>query len=185
MASIIATIYVHQCTAYVKFYFAHHCFMATPNRPTWDEYFLKIAEVASLRSTCFRNKVGAVIARDKYIVSTGYNGAPQYQPNCFDLGNCYRNRYHIISGNQLERCRAVGSHAESNTIALAARNGFATNGATMYVVGHNYICNQCRALIANAGIQRVVLLRKTDGEVIEYVPERDWLVHPVDEEGQE
>ena len=152
------------------------------HRPTWDEYFLKIAEVAALRSTCFRNKVGAVLVRDKYIVSTGYNGAPQYQPHCQEIGYCYRDRHNIESGNQLERCRAVGSHAESNAIALAARNGFSTNGATMYVIGHDYICNQCRGLIANAGIRRVMLQRKEDGEVVEYIPEKDWTTHPIDEE---
>src|SRR4030042_2779829 len=98
--------------------------MVTNPRPTWGEYFLPIPEVVSSRSTCFRNKVGAVIVREKYIVATGYNGAPQHQPNCQEVGYCYREKHQIKSGNQLERCRAVGSNAESNAIALAARNGF-------------------------------------------------------------
>ncbi|GAB4320170.1 MAG: cytidine/deoxycytidylate deaminase family protein [Promethearchaeota archaeon] len=122
-----------------------------------------------------------MIVRDKYIVATGYNGAPQYQPNCQTVGYCYRERHGIASGTSLELCRAVGSHAESNAVALAARNGFATNGATIYVTGHDFICNQCRAQIANAGIARVLLKRKSDDVVVEYVPSRDWTVHPIDE----
>lgn len=150
------------------------------SRPNWDQYFINIAKVVAERSSCLRNHVGAVIARDKDIISTGYNGAPQYQKNCLEIGSCYRNDNKIKSGTQLERCRAVGSHAESNAISLAARNGHATKGATIYIVGHNHICNQCKAQIANARIERVVLL-KTDNTMIEFVPEHDWLVHPIDE----
>ncbi len=149
-------------------------------RPTWDEYFFEIAKAVSSRSTCFRNKVGAVIVKDKEIISTGYNGAPSYQKNCQELGYCYRDKNKIPSGNSLELCRAVGSHAESNAIVLAAKHGHSTNDATIYVVGHRYICNQCKAIIANAGIKRV-LLKKPDGEIIEYFPERDWIVHPIDQ----
>jgi len=149
-------------------------------RPTWDEYFIQVAEVVAKRSSCFRNQVGAVIVRDKDIISTGYNGAPKYQKNCLEIGWCYRDRNGIPSGTQLERCRAVGSHAESNAIALAARNGHATSGTTIYVVGHDAICNQCKAQIANAEIQRVVL-KKRNGEIQEFFPARDWTVHPVDQ----
>ncbi|MDZ7373811.1 MAG: dCMP deaminase family protein [candidate division KSB1 bacterium] len=149
-------------------------------RPSWDEYFIQVAEVVSKRSSCFRNQVGAVIVRDKDIISTGYNGAPKYQKNCLEIGWCYRDRNGIPSGTQLERCRAVGSHAESNAIALAARNGHATSGTTIYVVGHDVICNQCKAQIANAEIERVVL-KKRDGTIVEYYPARDWTVHPVDQ----
>jgi len=102
-------------------------------RPSWDEYFLNIAKVVSSRSTCFRNKVGAVIVKDKAIISTGYNGAPKYQHHCMEIGYCYRQDLNIASGAQLETCRAVGSHAESNAVALAARNGHSTNDATIYV----------------------------------------------------
>jgi len=152
---------------------------ATPKRPSWDNYFLNIAEVVSSRSSCFRNKVGAIIVRQKDIISTGYNGAPQYQKNCREIGYCYRDRAHITSGTQLERCRAVGSHAEANAISLAARNGHSTLGTTMYVVGHRMICNQCRAMIANAGILRVVQ-KKPDGSVLRFQPAKDWTVHPID-----
>jgi dCMP deaminase len=153
--------------------------LTQPARKSWDEYFLDIADMVATRSTCFRNKVGAVIVRDKVIVSTGYNGAPTNQPNCLEIGYCYRDRYKIKSGTQLERCRAVGSHAESNAVVLAARNGQSTAGATIYVVGHKFICDQCKAIIANAKIERVIM-RKLDGEVATILPARDWTVHPVD-----
>lgn len=148
-------------------------------RPSWDEYFFNIAKVVSERSSCLRNKVGAVIVRDKDIISSGYNGAPKYQKNCIEIGFCYRNKNEIKSGTQLERCRAVGSHAESNAISLAARNGHSTKNSTIYIVGHNFICNQCKALIANANITRVLLLTPKD-EVFEYFPDKNWTTHPID-----
>lgn len=150
------------------------------SRPGWDKYFLNIAKVVAERSSCMRNHVGAVIARNKDIISTGYNGAPQFQKNCLEIGYCYRDKNRIISGTQLERCRAVGSHAESNAISLAARNGHSTDKATIYVVGHAMICNQCKALISNANIIRVVQL-KPDGELCEFDPRKDWHTHPIDE----
>ncbi|HPC36850.1 MAG TPA: dCMP deaminase family protein [Candidatus Marinimicrobia bacterium] len=154
-----------------------------PVRKTWDEYFLDIAEMVASRSTCFRNKVGAVIVRDKVIVSTGYNGAPTNQPNCMEIGYCYRDRHQIKSGTQLERCRAVGSHAESNAVVLAARNGQSTAGATIYVVGHKSICDQCKAIIANAKIERVVM-RNLDRQIEIVKPSVDWTVHPVDQQNK-
>lgn len=150
-------------------------------RKSWDEYFLDIAEMVASRSTCFRNHVGAVIVKDKDIISTGYNGAPTYQPNCLEIGFCYRDKHNIKSGTQLEKCRSVGSHAESNAVVLAARNGHSTAGGTMYIVGHRFICNQCKAIIANAKIYRVVM-RRTDGIVEEMIPSRDWTVHPLDKQ---
>jgi dCMP deaminase len=150
-------------------------------RPTWDEYFLNIARVVAQRSSCLRNKVGAVIVRNKDIISTGYNGSPQYQKNCLEIGFCYRDKHNIKSGTQLERCRAVGSHAESNAISLAARNGHSTDDSTIYIVGHNFVCNQCKALIANANITKVVQL-KTDNTICVFYPEKDWCIHPIDQE---
>lgn len=163
---------------------ADHLSSQDKSRPCWDDYFLDIAAVVATRSSCLRNKVGAVIVRDRDIVSTGYNGAPKYQPNCLELGSCYRDAHHIPSGSKLELCRAVGSHAESNAIALAARNGHPTGGTTMFIVGHRQICNQCKAQIANAGIIRV-LLRTLEGQVLEFFPARDWVRHPIDEDHQD
>ena len=149
-------------------------------RPSWDEYFLLMAFVASTRSSCLRTKVGAVIVKDKAVISTGYNGAPNYQPNCLDIGNCYRNKHNIKSGTQLERCRASGSHAESNAIALAARNGHPTAGATLYLYGHSFVCNMCKGIIANAKIVRVVHLKDTKETEVHLV-EKDWTVNPMDQ----
>lgn len=149
-------------------------------RPSWDEYFLEMAKLVSTRSTCFRMKIGAVIVADKYVVSTGYNGAPAHQPNCAEIGFCYRDQNGITSGTELERCRACGSHAECNAVSIAARLGHPTAGATIYINGHNFICAQCKAIIANAGIVRVVH-RMADRTVTEYIPARDWNVHPVDQ----
>ena len=70
------------------------------NRPDWDEYFFAIAQTVSSRSTCYRNKVGAVIVKDKEIISTGYNGAPSYQKNCLEMGFCYRDKNNILSGTE-------------------------------------------------------------------------------------
>ncbi|MEA1986284.1 MAG: deaminase [Candidatus Marinimicrobia bacterium] len=160
--------------------------MKKTDRPSWDEYFLEIAEVVSRRASCFRNHVGAVIVQDKDIISTGYNGAPAFQKNCLEIGWCYRDRHNIKSGTNLELCRAVGSHAESNAIVLAAKNGHSTSSGTMYLYGHTTICNQCRAIIANANIKKVI--QKTpDGEIKTFIPSKDFTVHPIDkvEEGEE
>lgn len=146
---------------------------AAANRPDWDEYFLLMAFMVSRRSSCFRKKVGALIVKDKDVISSGYNGAPTPQKSCLELGYCYRNNNEIESGTQLENCRASGSHAESNAIALAAKNGHSTEGATLYLFGHSYICNMCRGMIANAHIARVVHLHE-NGEIAEFFVQQDW-----------
>lgn len=150
------------------------------SRPSWDETFLDVADVMARRSVCFRTKVAAVIVRDgKHIVSTGYNGPPPHQKNCSEIGSCYRNDHGISSGTELERCRASGCHAERNAINIAAKLGISTNGATIYVVGADFICTECKGSIDVAGITRAVL-RDTSGIVHEFFPSKDWTVHPVD-----
>jgi len=154
--------------------------MTSNERPSWDDVFLELARTIASRSACFRRKVGAVIVRDgKYPVSLGYNGAPQHQPNCTEIGFCYRDKHDIRALHQLEKCRAIGSHAESNAIAIAARQGHSTKDCTIYVIGHHTICVQCRGLIANSGINRVVL-ENEDGERLVFVPSKDWVEHEVD-----
>lgn len=154
--------------------------MKKPKRPNWEEYFLGIAEVVSRRASCFRNQVGAVIVQDKDIISTGYNGAPAFQKNCLEIGYCYRNKHNIKSGTNLELCRAVGSHAESNAIVLAAKNGHSTSNGTMYLYGHISICNQCKAMISNANIKKVVQ-KTADGKIQTFYPEKDFATHPIDQ----
>ena len=111
-------------------------------RPTWDEYFIKIAEIVGSRSTCDRAHVGAVITRSNVILSTGYNGAPRGLPHCDDVG------HEIVDGHCV---RTV--HAEANAIAQAARNGSPIEGATIYTTISP--CYDCFKMMVNAGIQRV------------------------------
>ena len=154
------------------------------SRPSWDETFLDVADVMARRSACFRSKVAAVIVRDgKHVVSTGYNGPPPHQKNCMEIGSCYRIEHGITSGTELERCRASGCHAERNAINIAAKLGISTSGTTMYVIGANFICDECQGSIDVAGITRVVL-RDKQGNVFEFIPSRDWTVHPVDRENE-
>ncbi len=130
-------------------------------RPSWEEYFLSLASVAATRSSCIRAQVGAVLVKDNRVLATGYNGAPRSRRTCLSLGNCLRNDKGIQSGTQIEVCRAVGSHAESNAIALAAKTGVPTDGATMYMSGHTFPCAQCQAMMLNAGIDKVVYTDKS------------------------
>lgn len=120
-------------------------------RPSWDEYFTEIIQVVKKRSTCVRRKVGALIVKDKRILSTGYNGAPTKLKHCDEIG-CLRDKLNIPSGQRHELCR--GLHAEQNAIISAAKAGICIEGATMYVT--NQPCILCAKMIINAGIKRVV-----------------------------
>ena len=93
-------------------------------RPSLDEYFMEIATVVAKRSTCLRHKNGAVLVRDKHILSTGYNGAPMGLPHCEEEGGCIREMNKIPSGERHELCR--GAHAEANAIIQAALHGTST-----------------------------------------------------------
>lgn len=126
-------------------------------RPSWDEYFLSIAKLIQTRSTCIRRQVGALLVKDKYIVSTGYNGAPSGSPHCEDIG-CLRQQLNIPSGERHELCRAV--HAEQNAITQAAFFGASTNGSTMYVTCQP--CVICAKMMINAGIKKVVYIEGYD-----------------------
>lgn len=121
------------------------------NRPTWDEYFLKIANDVAERSNCSRRRVGAVIVKDNHIISTGYNGTPMHTANCFD-GGCPRCAGTTPSGHGLDECLCV--HAEQNAICQAARYGLPIDGGTIYVTISP--CLTCAKLIINAGIRHVV-----------------------------
>ena len=123
----------------------------TDTRPSWDAYFLKIAEDVSARANCSRRQVGAVIVKDNHILSTGYNGTPMHTTNCFD-GGCPRCSGKTQSGKGLDECLCV--HAEQNAICQAARYGLPVDGSTIYVT--IWPCLTCAKLIINAGITRVV-----------------------------
>lgn len=133
-------------------------------RPSWDEYFIKIAQDISERSTCLRRRYGAVVTNNNIIISTGYNGSPCGSDNCCDLGFCKREALEIPKGERYELCEAV--HAEQNAIINAdpikMRNG------TIYIAGFNVDgsiasgapCLICERMIKNAHIAKVVYLDK-------------------------
>lgn len=125
-------------------------------RPSWDYYFLSMAEVAKTRANCLGSThAGAVIVKDKYIVATGYNGTPIGIPNCEDKGceRCAKRAAGALSKGQ-DRDKCICVHAEQNAIAQAAYHGISTKGGTMYVTVKP--CSNCAKLIINAGIQEVV-----------------------------
>lgn len=114
-------------------------------RPSWDEYFLRIAALVATRSTCNRKQVGVVLVRDNYVLSTGYGGSIAGQPHCIDVG--------CLIGHDGTGCiRTV--HAECNAILQAARHGVSTQGATCYSTLSP--CSACFKMLANAGIVRIV-----------------------------
>ena len=136
-------------------------------RPTLDEYFMEIAKVVATRSTCLRQKVGAVIVKDKRILATGYNGAPSGLPHCLDIG-CLREQLKVPSGERQELCRGV--HAEQNAIIQAAVHGVSIAGGTLYTT--HQPCIACAKMIINAGIKRVVYGRRyADERGLEFLRE--------------
>lgn len=125
--------------------------MEKHTRPCWDEYFMNITRLVAVRSTCLRRKVGAVIVKDKRLLSTGYNGAPRGITHCEEAG-CIREKSGIPSGERHELCR--GTHAEQNAIVQAALYGVAIEGATLYCT--HQPCSVCTKMIINAGIKKIV-----------------------------
>src|SRR3989339_2017285 len=122
------------------------------NRPSWDDYFMKIAMLVAERSTCRRHHVGAVIVKDKRISTTGYNGAASGVKDCLELG-CLRDQNNIPSGQRHEICRAI--HAEQNAIIQAGLHGININGSTIYCT--HSPCILCAKMLVNAGITRFVM----------------------------
>ena len=134
----------------------------TMSRPELDDYFMEIANVAASRSTCLRRKAGAVLVRDKRILSTGYNGVPKGLLHCEDTG-CPRADY--PSGTHHELCRAV--HSEQNAIVQAAIHGVSIEGSTLYCT--HQPCTLCAKMLINAGIKRVVYREDyPDGESLKF-----------------
>ncbi|HDP80570.1 MAG TPA: cytidine deaminase [Spirochaetes bacterium] len=117
------------------------------DRPSWDDYFMKIAADVATRATCIRRKVGAVIVKDRRILTTGYNGAPAGITHCTPE-TCLRNIYNVPSGERHELCR--GLHAEQNAIIQAALHGVSIRGAVIYVT--HQPCSICTKMLINSGI---------------------------------
>jgi dCMP deaminase len=120
-------------------------------RPSWDEYFMDIVELIKTRSTCLRRQVGALVVKEKRILSTGYNGAPMGCRHCAEVG-CLRDQNDVPSGQRHELCRAI--HAEQNAIIQAAYNGVSLKDGTMYVTCQP--CILCAKMIVNSGIMKIV-----------------------------
>lgn len=148
-------------------------------RPSKEKYYLNIAKSVAERSTCFRNKGGAIIIRGDQIVSAGYIGAPRQTKSCFDRGECLRDKLKIPHGRNYEICRSV--HAEMNTIINAARAGVSLFGGDMYIYHRDrngkemdsYPCFICKKIIINSGLDRVICSTKEGGMKIFKV--EDWV----------
>ncbi len=109
----------------------------------WDDYFMRIAEVVASRATCDRKHVGAVIVRDRTILSTGYNGSIRGLPHCDEVGHMMEDGHCVAT-----------IHAEANAIIQAAKNGVSIDGGDIYITASP--CWPCFKLIANAGLRRIV-----------------------------
>lgn len=120
----------------------------------WDRRFMEMAEVIARWSSCFKENrsVGALIVKNKRILTTGYNGAPAGMKSCRERGACMRQDLGIPSGERHELCYAI--HAEQNAIIQAARLGISIDGATIYCT--HQPCSICAKMIINSGIRRVV-----------------------------
>lgn len=136
--------------------------MKKERRPSWDEYFMEMAQVVRKRSTCLRRSVGAVIVMDHRIMTTGYNGVPVGIEHCENRG-CLRAELHVPSGERHELCR--GLHAEQNAIIQAAYLGQRIADATLYCTTQP--CVICAKMIINAGIRRVVIQETYPDELAE------------------
>jgi len=125
-------------------------------RPSWDEYFMEIANTVSQRATCNRGRSGCVIVKDRQILVSGYVGSPVGLPHCDEVGHQMKKMLHE-DGTVSEHCvRTV--HAEQNAICQAAKRGIALEGSTLYC--RMTPCRVCAMLIINCGIKRVVCEKK-------------------------
>ena len=113
------------------------------DRSSWDQYFMDIARQVASRATCDRKRVGAILVRDRTILSTGYNGSIRGLPHCSDVGHMMENGHCVAT-----------VHAEANAIIQAAKNGVRMDGATIYTTASP--CWPCFKLIANSGCTKIV-----------------------------
>ncbi len=122
----------------------------------WDKRFIELAKTIASWSSCYQDnrKIGAVIVKNKRILTTGYNGAPAGISSCVERGECLRRNMNIPSGTRHELCYAI--HAEQNAIIQAARLGVSIDGATLYCT--HQPCVICAKMIVNSGIARIVYI---------------------------
>jgi len=145
-------------------------------RPDWDEYFLKQAFLAAERSTCLHHHVGAVIVRDRRVLTTGYNGVAQGETHCSDIGYCQKEKVAekrgevAVSGRGIDDCPVI--HAEENALLQGARIGVSLFGSTMYVT--HQPCFHCSKRMIQAGIVGVnYVIPYSDKRGIELLKRRD------------
>ncbi|MCL5782975.1 MAG: cytidine/deoxycytidylate deaminase family protein [Candidatus Thermoplasmatota archaeon] len=131
-------------------------------RPSWDQYFMRMAFLAASRSNCTRRKVGAVIVKDKNVLATGYNGPPSGTVHC-DVVGCIRDELNVPSGERHELCR--GLHAEQNAIIQAAVHGVSIRDSVIYVTTHP--CVVCSKMIMNSQIREVIYAQGYPDELSE------------------
>lgn len=112
---------------------------------------MDIARRVATRSTCLRRAVGAVVVKNKRILTTGYNGAPSGIRHCLETG-CLREQMNVASGQRHELCRGI--HAEQNAIIQAALHGVSIQGATLFCT--NLPCSICAKMVINAGIEKII-----------------------------
>ncbi|MCA1960681.1 MAG: dCMP deaminase family protein [Desulfomonile sp.] len=136
------------------------------NRPSWHEYFMLVAKLVSIRSTCNSRKIGAVIVRDNRILATGYNGAVHGAPHCIDRGPdfCLRRSIGAHDADKYNYC--LSSHAEVNAIDQAARFGISLEGASVYCTLEP--CNWCFKQLIQAGIKEIYYERAYDSQNKEF-----------------
>jgi len=149
------------------------------NRISKDEYYLNIAKEIAERSSCFRNKGGAIIVKKDVIVATGYIGAPRKTKDCFERGECLRDKLKIPHGRQYEICRST--HSEQNCLINAARSGTSILGGDIYIycrdregkLMDSFPCFICKKMIINAGLNRIICTTKDGKYKIFFV--QDWV----------
>ncbi len=152
------------------------------SRISKEQYYLDIAKQVAQRSTCFRVKFGAIIVCDDQIIATGYNGAPRKTKDCFERGECLRNKLDIPHGQRYEICRSV--HAEQNAIINSARAGVSLLRGDMFLCGEDeqgkaidaLPCFICKKMLINAGLNRVICSTKNKKYKIFKIQEwvEDW-----------
>ncbi len=160
-------------------------------RPSKDEYYLKIAKEVSKRSTCLKVAIGAIIVRDDQIIATGYVGAPRKTKSSMEHGFCLRQQLGIPSGTQYELCRSV--HAEQNAIINSARAGVSLLNGDMYIYGEKretgavinaFPCFICKKMIINAGLKRVISSTEDGRFIIFHVDDwvKEWQISDIIED---
>ncbi len=133
-----------------------------PKRMSWDEYFMELIETIANRATCDRGRSGAVVVRDKRILTTGYVGSPPGQPHCDEAGHMM---HRVIDENGNESTHCIQTiHAEANAVYQAAIYGIALAGSTLYC--KMTPCYRCAQMIAAVGIKRVVAKRRYHAEAL-------------------